>query len=604
MKFSSFRSVLIAVLLTSLAYSFWKSPAWLQLCYGLALFLFGMQCIEEGLRNAAGGTLERLMAQSTATPVRGMLFGMGATFILQSSTLVSLLTIAFLSTGLIGLAGGIAVLLGTNLGATSGIWLLALAGQSISLSPVAVPMLVFGILIGFFKGKMKAIGRVLVGIALIFIGIDAIKNGFQNVGDQVDFAMLAAGGALEVAVFSGIGLLLTIILQSTHATLILTLAALAGGQISLEQGFAIAVGSNVGSSISTALVGMLGSQRSGKRLALAHLLFNVVTAVLSLLLWLPLTGGVKMLAGWVGLNNLLQLALFHTLFNLLGLAVFWKLQNRLADMLMRWLPEKPEEVLIASEIESKARKPQKEPVSHALYLSKNMLKSSDTAVMAVHQELRHFGALCLEVICHVLFVSSKQLYEYAEQELPPPEPPLELDAEQLYRCHIKPVYSELLDFTSRADFEDAQQQHLMMQAQLAALHMVETVKDSKHLQKNMRHYLQQPDHSLYPHYLDLRKRLFDILVLFRQTAAQPLYSEDWYAGVARLEEYTVMLDTAFRSQVLLLLRDKQIDGWGSSSLMNDINYARRIGSGLLEILCVAEDKLLDETEEDTKILHV
>lgn len=129
MKKPAFRSLLVGLLLIALAGSFWYSPAWLQLCYGLALFLFGMQCIEEGLHNAAGGTLERLMASSTATPARGLMFGMGATFVLQSSTLVSLLTIAFLSTGLIGLAGGIAVILGTNLGATGGIWLLALPGS-------------------------------------------------------------------------------------------------------------------------------------------------------------------------------------------------------------------------------------------------------------------------------------------------------------------------------------------------------------------------------------------------------------------------------------------------------------------------------------------
>ena len=137
------KPLLLCVVLLALAYSFWHSPAWLQLCYGLALFLFGMQCIEEGLHKAAGGTLERLLARSTATPAKGLLFGMGATFVLQSTTLVSLLTIAFLSTGLIQLAGGIAVILGTNLGATSGIWLLALAGQNISLAPVALPMLVF-----------------------------------------------------------------------------------------------------------------------------------------------------------------------------------------------------------------------------------------------------------------------------------------------------------------------------------------------------------------------------------------------------------------------------------------------------------------------------
>lgn len=197
---------LLAALLLALVASFIYSPSWLRLCYGLALFLFGMQNIEDGLREAAGGRLERWMRKSTATPAKGALFGMGATFILQSSTLVSLLTIAFLSTGMIQLAGGIAILLDTNLGATSGIWLLALAGQSLSLSPAALPMLVFGILMSFFSDRSRAFGRVLVGIALIFLGVDEIKAGFQAFGADIDFSGTQIGGMAEVLIFFVVGL--------------------------------------------------------------------------------------------------------------------------------------------------------------------------------------------------------------------------------------------------------------------------------------------------------------------------------------------------------------------------------------------------------------
>src|SRR5690606_24181469 len=148
-----------------LGWSFWRSAGWLQLCAGLALFLFGMQCLEEGLRQLAGGGLERLLARSTGTPLRGLLFGMAGTALLQSTTLVSLLAIAFIGSGLIQLAGGIAVILGANLGATSGIWLLALAGQDLSLSPLALPLLVFGVLGGFAGARGKAAGRVVLGVA-------------------------------------------------------------------------------------------------------------------------------------------------------------------------------------------------------------------------------------------------------------------------------------------------------------------------------------------------------------------------------------------------------------------------------------------------------
>src|SRR5690606_11793707 len=130
--------------------------------------LFGMQCLEEGLQELAGGKLEQLLGRSTSTPFRALLFGTGATFLLQPSTLVSLLTIAFLSTGLLELAGGIAVIFGANLGATSGIWLLAMAGQNLSLSPLALPLLVFGVLASFTGPAGRGGGRILLGIAFIF----------------------------------------------------------------------------------------------------------------------------------------------------------------------------------------------------------------------------------------------------------------------------------------------------------------------------------------------------------------------------------------------------------------------------------------------------
>ena len=411
---------LLAALLLALVASFIYSPSWLRLCYGLALFLFGMQNIEDGLREAAGGRLERWMRKSTATPAKGALFGMGATFILQSSTLVSLLTIAFLSTGMIQLAGGIAILLGTNLGATSGIWLLALAGQSLSLSPAALPMLVFGILMSFFSDRSRAFGRVLVGIALIFLGVDEIKAGFQAFGADIDFSGTQIGGMAEVLIFFVIGFLLTVVLQSSHATLLLTLAALAGGQISLMQGFAIAVGSNVGSSATTALVGMLGGDRNGQRLALAHVVFNTVTAVLSLIIWWPLTHLVMKFGQWLSMGQLLQLALFHTLFNLMGLAVFWKLQAKLADWLRRRLPDKTDTNLLLQD--KAALEPR--------YLQSNMLLSPDTALMAVGKEIRHLDSIGIEVMCHALFIPTDRLYAEEDdkgKELPLPQPPLELD---------------------------------------------------------------------------------------------------------------------------------------------------------------------------------
>ena len=157
------RLVVWVIALALLTLSFWLSDGWLALCAGLALFLFGMQCLEDGLRDLPGGQLERLLTLSTATPFKSLMFGVTATMLVQSSSLVSLLTIAFISTGLIKLAAGISILFGANLGTTSGIWLLALAGQNVSIGPLALPLLVFGVVGSFAGARGRAVGRVVLG---------------------------------------------------------------------------------------------------------------------------------------------------------------------------------------------------------------------------------------------------------------------------------------------------------------------------------------------------------------------------------------------------------------------------------------------------------
>src|SRR5690606_36524696 len=187
----------------------------------------------------------------------------------------------------------------------------------------------------------------------------------------------AAGTALFVLA----GLAVTVVLQSSHATLVLTLAALAAGQLQLDQSLALAVGSNVGSSVRTAFVGMLGGNRSGQRLALAHVLFNMVTAAVTLLLLVPLTWLVKALAaaGGFGGNPLLQLALFHTLFNAGGVALFWPWQRHLEALLRRWLPERVDPAVPAA---AGAGDEASQRV-HARHLSGPALESVDAAAAAV-----------------------------------------------------------------------------------------------------------------------------------------------------------------------------------------------------------------------------
>ena len=573
-----------------LSWSFWASDGWLELCAGLALFLFGMQCLEEGLRQLAGSKLEQLLARSTATPLKGLMFGISGTMLLQSSTLVSLLTIAFISTGLIQLAGGIAILFGANLGSTTGIWLLALAGQNVSLSPLALPLLVFGVLASFAGDKGKAAGRIVLGIAFIFLGIDQIKDGFSSFGG-LDLSHYHAGGLKGQLLFVAIGMLATVVLQSSHATLMLTLTALAAGQLDLGQALATAIGANVGTTVTAALVGSLGGNRSAQRLALAHVLFNVVTAVLALVLLFPLTDLVRWLTEPLGLggNTLIQLALFHSLFNAMGVALFWPFQRQLAELLQHVLPDRVEPAVLITEL---AQSMPAEPLTHARYLNDRALDSADAAASAVAQELQHLARLSLEVICHATYLPVDQLRQQGkiDEALVSAKPEVQaLDAERLYQRHIKGVYSDLLTFMGRLELPlDESHQAFWLSCQVAALQLVDAVKDAKHLQKNLGHYLRTDDSAARQAYVELRRHLLESLREIRALNHSELPDELWRERLNWLDERAAKFDAEFRRRLFESIRNQKLDGLQSSSLMNDLGYASRIIQSLRNALLLGE----------------
>ncbi|MCD9033226.1 Na/Pi symporter [Luteimonas sp. Y-2-2-4F] len=584
--------LLVVAVAAALAWSFWRNEGWLQLCAGLAMFLFGMQCLEEGLRQLAGGRLEQWLARSTGTPARGLAFGIAGTMVLQSSTLVSLLTIAFVSAGLVQLAGGIAIVFGANLGATSGIWLLALAGQDLSLSPLALPMLVFGVLAGFNGPKSKAAGRVVLGVAFVFLGIDQIKAGFGAFGGGLDLGGIALQGVAGTLLFVAAGLAVTVVLQSSHATLMLTLAALAGGQLQLDQGLAIAIGSNVGSSLSTAVVGMLGGNRSGQRLALAHVLFNAVTAILALALLAPLGWLVRAAADLAGFgsNPMLQLALFHTLFNAGGVALFWPAQAKLAGWLTRRLPDPADPAVLTAP--GAATGAAETGRVRARHLAEQALDSADAAAAAVALELRHLGRLCMESICRALYLPVERL------DGPEPDPAAlearpadgDEDAEALYQRHVKGVYADLLSFMGRLDAPlDEAHQRFWAQSQLVALQLVNAVKDAKHLQKNLGLRLREADSPRREAYLALRRHLFAQLRALYALGRLPPEDAGRRGRLDALDRSAAEFGSAFRLRLFAMVRSAELDGLQAGSLMNDLGYVDRIFRSLREAMRAADE---------------
>ena len=189
------RKIVLPTILFLLAYGFWISPNFKEIAAGVSIFLFGMLFLEEGFKAFTGGLLERLLRRTTDSTWKALSFGVVSTTIMQSSSLVSVITISFLSAGLIGLAAGIGIIFGANLGTTTGAWLIAGFGLKVKISAYAMPMLVFGIILVFQKSKnLRGIGYMLAGLGFLFLGIHYMKEGFEAFRDTIDLTRLCRGG--------------------------------------------------------------------------------------------------------------------------------------------------------------------------------------------------------------------------------------------------------------------------------------------------------------------------------------------------------------------------------------------------------------------------
>ncbi|MCP5445275.1 MAG: Na/Pi cotransporter family protein, partial [Chromatiaceae bacterium] len=295
------RKIFLPTILLVLAYGFWISPDFKEISAGVAIFLFGMLSLEEGFKAFTGGLLERLLRKTTDNIWKSLSFGVVSTTLMQSSSLVSVITISFLGAGLITLAAGVGIIFGANLGTTTGAWLIAGLGMKVKISAYAMPMLVFGIILVFQNSKsLKGIGYILAGLGFLFLGIHYMKEGFEAFKDTIDLTKFAVDGYSGVLLFSLIGVFATVVMQSSHATLVIIITALAAGQITYENGLGLAIGANIGTTI-TAILGALSSNVMGKRLAGAHLIFNCVTAVIAIALIYQLMIGVDIIASAIGI---------------------------------------------------------------------------------------------------------------------------------------------------------------------------------------------------------------------------------------------------------------------------------------------------------------
>lgn len=288
---------------------------------GIGLFLLGMALMTDGVKSLAGDAARRALSGLAGGRMRAFGLGAAVTALLQSSSATTIMTIGFVSAGLLPLAEAIAVVIGANVGTTATGWIVALLGIKLDIGAVALPLVGVGALTKLFsRDRFASLGLAIAGFGLIFVGIGFLKDAMGGIANTLQPGWFALSGLWGLLALVGIGALMTVLTQSSSAAMATTLTALHSGAITLEQGAALAIGQNIGTTM-TAAIAAMGAKTAARRTAAAHILFNICTGALALgLLWLLSDQIARIDAGPD--TGTIELAAFHTAFNLLGAAIF------------------------------------------------------------------------------------------------------------------------------------------------------------------------------------------------------------------------------------------------------------------------------------------
>ncbi len=308
----------------------------LKLAGALAVFLFAMKLMSEGLQKIAGSKMRSVLKHITGNPLSGILTGTAVTAAIQSSSATTVMVVGFVNAGLLSLAGAVAVIMGANIGTTVTAWIITLFGLGDNAGGFSLPMLLAAISLFFiFSGrdKMKSIGQTIIGLALLLVGMELLQEPMSNLNQYPNFlhaiSTLSDYGFWSILIFVAIGALLTCLVQASAAMMAITLVMCYNGWIGFDVAVALVMGQNIGTTI-TANLAALVANTAGKKAARAHLVFNVVGVIITLIVFSPLMNFIAFLTeNMTGCSPYapvddplynresvpLAISLFHTIFN-------------------------------------------------------------------------------------------------------------------------------------------------------------------------------------------------------------------------------------------------------------------------------------------------
>lgn len=356
----------------------------LTLIGALGMFLYGMNMMSSGLQKAAGDGLRRFVASMTSNPLKGVTTGLGVTAVIQSSSATTVMVVSFVNAGILTLTQAIGVIMGANIGTTFTAWIISLFGFSADISILAVPLMAIGFVMSLSKkGKTRDISEIIVGFSLLFLGLSFMKNSVPDLEtnpEVLSFIQSWGGhGVWSVLLFILVGTTLTLVLQSSSATVALTLVFLNMGWIQFDMAAAMVLGENIGTTITANIAAAVGNTNA-KRAALAHTVFNVFGVIWAVCFFRYFLALIQWLVGIVGLGGsaqtpLYSISMLHTVFNLINTGI-----------LIWFIPVIEKIVKTAIKDKSSGEIPEK-----LVYINAGLISAPELALTEASKEVVHFG---------------------------------------------------------------------------------------------------------------------------------------------------------------------------------------------------------------------
>jgi len=514
-----------------------------KLLAGLGIFLFGMLLIEESVKALSGRAFRRIIRMYTNCRLRSIGSGALVTALLQSSSAVSLMVLAFVGAGVMNMPNAIGVIMGSNIGTTLTAWIIATIGFKIKIEALALPFIglgAIGLILFRPVSKPALVTRLLIGFGFLFLGLDFMKGSVENFAQTFSLDQLPDYGLWFYLL---IGTLITSLMQASAATIAIVLTAMNSGLITFDIGAVMVIGANIGTTV-TVLLGAIGGTPAKKRVSLSHLIFNVITGAIAFLGLPALVRLVSLLVD-IQSDGLVGLALFHTFFNILGVILFFPFLGLLSRTLLKIYPDRKTVLTV--------------------YLHQTPAEVIDAATDALKKEIRHLLQECQLYNLRLLRIDEKLVFdtrlpfEYNRKK--------KYTLEELYE-NIKLLHAEIFTYYSRVQSHKLDETEVKDLERLihASRNMMNSIKNFKGFRHNMDEFDGADSTYLNEQYMLFRKRLVEIYLnvgrILDMEATEARY-RSLLTSFIQIEE----ADNRFIRKTMTAVAEKKIEQMDIASLL-------------------------------------